>query len=324
MDKLLTIASPVKDELEQFKSQYKKVLSGHSSDFQYMIDYVAESGGKRIRPILLLLSARMCGEINPKTIDYAVILELLHTSTLIHDDVVDNTLERRGKQSVNAKYDNRAAVLLGDYVLTQAILQGLYTQDLGILNILSRLALSLVEGELSQLVAAKNQTLSEDRYFEIIYKKTAFLLSSCTELGAISVGAEDKAVDILRQTGENLGLMFQIKDDTFDYFDQGDIGKPTGNDIREGKITLPLIHALKTAPDEARKPYEAIINTQDFTQDNIIRLAEFAKEYGGIEYAYSKMYELKEKTLLLLDYFPDNEPKATLIELIDYLIDRDR
>jgi Geranylgeranyl pyrophosphate synthase len=324
MDKLNIITDPVKNELDVFQTQFKKALSGHSPDYQYMIDYIAGTNGKHIRPILLLLSAKLCGEINQRTIDYTVILELLHTSTLIHDDVVDNTLERRGQQSVNAKYDNKTAVLLGDYVLSQAILHGVSTRNMTVLDLLSQLAQNLVEGELSQLVTAKSPAIDEGRYFEIIYKKTALLLSSCTEMGAISVDADAEVVDLLRHIGVNIGLMFQMKDDTFDYFDQGDIGKPTGNDIREGKITLPLIHALKVAPEAVRKPYEEMIDNWDFTQDNILKLTSFAKEYGGIEYTYSKMNELRDKTLVLLAYFPESEVKTAFIELIDYIIERNK
>ncbi|GHV71870.1 octaprenyl-diphosphate synthase [Bacteroidia bacterium] len=300
------------------------MLQGHNDDFQSMINFVSSRNGKRIRPLILLLSAKLCGETNQKTIDYAIILELLHTATLIHDDVVDNTMERRSQPSANAKYDNRLAVLLGDYILSLAITQAVLAQNFAILNIISRLAQNLAEGELTQLISSKELLFDEKRYFEVIWKKTAVLLSSCSEMGALSVDASPENREKLRLIGENLGICFQIKDDIFDYFEQGEIGKPTGNDIREGKITLPLIHALKTAPKEISDAMFAIIQKKNYSPENIKQLTDFAKAYHGIEYAQSKMLEIKEKTITLLNDFPDSETKTALIHLIDYIIEREK
>ena len=310
--------------METFNRLFTETLEGHNNDFQSMIDFISGKNGKRIRPLILLLSAKLCGEPNDKSVDYAVMLELLHTATLIHDDVVDNTMERRGQLSVNAKYDNRVAVLLGDYILAMAITKAVLSQNFAILDIISRLAQNLAEGELAQLIASKELRFNEKYYYDVIWKKTAFLLSSCSEMGAISVNVCPEKQEKLRLIGENLGMCFQIKDDIFDYFEQGNIGKPTGNDIREGKITLPLIYALNTAPRLDVDRILTIIRNRGYTSETIKQLTDFAKENKGIEYAYAKMLEIKENTLELLQNFQDSDAKTSLIQLCDYIIEREK
>jgi len=324
MNKLQRIAQPVEKEMEAVNRLFTETLRSYNNDFQSMIDFISGKNGKRIRPLILLLSAKLCGEPNEKSVDYAIILELLHTATLIHDDVVDNTMERRGQLSVNAKYDNRVAVLLGDYILAIAITKAILSQNFTILDIISRLAQNLAEGELAQLLASKELLINEKRYFEVIWKKTAFLLSSCSEMGAISVNASPEKQKKLRMIGENFGMCFQIKDDIFDYFDQGNLGKPTGNDIREGKITLPLIYALNTAPKSDSARMLALLQSRNYSPETIRQLTDFAKENKGIEYAYSKMREIKENTLLLLNDFPASTAKTGLIRLNDYIIEREK
>jgi len=324
MNNLNTIAQPVKKEMEVFNRLFMETLHGHNNDFQSIIDFISGKNGKRIRPLILLLSAKLCGEPNEKSIEYAIVLELLHTATLIHDDVVDNTMERRGQLSVNAKYDNRVAVLLGDYILSVSITKAILTQNFTILNIISRLAQNLAEGELTQLIASKELIFNEKRYLEVIWKKTAFLLSSCAEMGAISVKATPEKQKKLRLIGENLGMCFQIRDDIFDYFDQGNLGKPTGNDIREGKITLPLIYALNTASKSDSDQILSLLQNRNYSQETIRQLTDFAKENNGIEYAQSKMREIQEKIIGLLADFPDSEAKTSLIQLCDYIIEREK
>ncbi|MDR2804330.1 MAG: polyprenyl synthetase family protein [Dysgonamonadaceae bacterium] len=319
---LQQITQLVQKELEAFDALYRKALHTPVNDFRSMLDFISLKKGKQIRPLILILSAKLCGEVTPETLQYAVILELLHTATLIHDDVVDDTRERRGQPSVMAQFDNRRAVLLGDYILSQAIVQGVGTENMRALHILAHLAQNLAVGELAQLAASSEIRIDEQRYFEVIRKKTAMLLASCSEIGALSVGADAEKTEILRTIGNNLGLCFQLKDDIFDYFDPGELGKPTGNDIREGKITLPLIHALQTAPEEQSAPFWAIIQKQDFSTGNIQRLITFAKEQRGIEYAYRKMQEIKTETLECLALFPDSEAKTALTRMIDYIIER--
>ena len=310
--------------MEAFNGLFAESLRGHNNDFQSMIDFISGKNGKRIRPLILLLSAKLCGEPSEKSIDYAVMLELLHTATLIHDDVVDNTMERRGQLSVNAKYDNRVAVLLGDYILAMAITKAILSQNFAVLDIISRLAQNLAEGELAQLIASKELRYNEKHYFNVIWKKTAFLLSSCSEMGAISVNASPEKQEKMRLIGEKLGMCFQIKDDIFDYYDQGDIGKPTGNDIREGKITLPLIYALNTAPKSDSDRILTIIQNRNYTPETIHQLTDFAKENKGIEYAHLKMQEMKEQIIALLNDFPDSSAKTSLILLSDFIIEREK
>ena len=323
-DMLEFIVRPVQKDLKAFDRLYGKALHTSVDDFRFMLDFVTGKNGKRIRPLVLILSAKMCGKITPETLKYAVILELLHTATLIHDDVVDNTHERRGQPSVMAQFDNRRAVLLGDYILSQAIVQGVETQNMRVLNILAYLAQNLAEGELMQLLTPSNIRIDEQRYFEVIRKKTAMLLASCSEMGAISAGADAEKTKMLRTVGNNFGLCFQLKDDVFDYFEQGELGKPTGNDIREGKISLPLIYALRVAPEEQSAQVMAILREQDFSSENVTRLIDFAKEYRGIEYAYGKMQQIKSETLELLAQFPDSEAKTAMIQMIDYIIEREK
>ena len=325
MNKLSHIILPVEKEMTTFMDLYNESLSGHSVDFQHIINYVSETKGKKIRPLLLLLTAKICGSVNQNSLNYALILELLHNATLIHDDVVDDTKERRGIFSMNAKYDNRTAVLVGDYILSIAITKAVTTQNMQILSIIANLASNLVEGELRQLTSSNGAIVDESHYFDIIRKKTAILLSSCTEMGALSAGVDEKMVENFRLFGEYLGICFQIKDDLFDYFEQGEIGKPTGNDIREGKITLPLIHALKN--DANRKEAELmleIIKKADFTEKNILLLTDFAKNNGGTDYAGEKMKEYKQKAIDLIENFPQSEAKESLLMLVDYIIERNK
>ena len=322
MDKIQVITQSLQKELDDFNRLFEQTLHNRVHNFQYMIDFVTQKSGKKIRPIILILSAKLCGTSSQKTLDYAVILELLHSATLIHDDVVDNTMERRGQPSANAQYDNKAAVLLGDFILSQAIVKGVETNNFPGLRILANLSQNLVEGELIQLNSLSDIIIDEKRYFETIWKKTAVLISSCTEMGAMSVDANEETVEKLRLIGENLGICFQIKDDLFDYFEQGEIGKPTGNDIREGKVTLPLIYALNNAPKEESGKIAQIIKNQNLRLANIQKIIAFAKEYKGIEYAIAKMQEIKENTILLLNQFPDSEAKNLMLLLIDYIIER--
>lgn len=325
MEKIQNITQSVQEELTTFNKLYIDALHNSSiHDFQFMLDFVSSIKGKHIRPLILFLSAKLCGKYTIETLQYAVILELLHTATLIHDDVVDNAQERRGQPSVMARFDNRKAVLLGDYVLSQAIKIGLDTGNLPILRILSGLAQNLVEGELVQLVSSSKIMIDEERYFETIWKKTASLFASCSEMGALSVNAGEEQTEILRSIGKNLGVCFQIKDDMFDYFEQGDIGKPTGNDIRDGKITLPLIYALRTSPPERSETMMRLIRERDFSPETIKRLIDFAKEYKGIEYALIKMQKIKDETIRLLNRFPDSEAKTALADMIDYIIEREK
>jgi octaprenyl-diphosphate synthase len=321
---LSSLSSPVRAEFERFERLYREALRTPVQEIEPLYSFLSASEGKHIRPLVLLLSAKLCGGVPEEALRYAVVIELLHTATLIHDDVVDDTRQRRGQPSVMAKFGNRRAVLLGDYVLSQAILLGVDTRNMYIIDLLARLAQQLVEGELSQLAAAAEPCFDEEAYFEVIRKKTAILLSASAELGALSAGANAGATQRLQTVGNHIGLCFQLKDDLFDYYPAATIGKPTGNDIRAGRVTLPLIYALRSAPASVAAPMRNIIEQKAFTPHNCRRLIVFSKRYDGIEYTYRKMRELRVETLRLLSPFPDSEAKESLNEMIDYIIGRNR
>ena len=321
MDDIRKIAEPVATEFKQFNDDFAASLCSETRRLQSAIDTILNSTGKHVRPLLVLLAAKACGQVNENTINSAVLLELLHTATLIHDDVIDETKQRRGVPSLNAIFDNRISVLVGDYVLSTALIRSIQTGDLRIIGIVSNLGRDLSEGEIKQLETAEESILDEACYMQVIKKKTATLLSACTEIGAISSGASAETISICRRFGEYLGYCFQIKDDIFDYFKEANIGKPTGNDIREGKVTLPLLYALRTNEKEAA-PYLRIISSKDFSAENIDALIDFAKVNGGIEYAGKRMKEFHEKAVSVLDELPESAARDGLFLLADYVMNR--
>lgn len=321
MDKKLLIAKPVAGELEKFNTYYKESVFCNNVRIQEIIDYIMKSDGKRIRPILLLLAAKACGEINNTTYNAAVTIELLHTASLIHDDVVDESKIRRGLASLNAIYDNKMAVLAGDYFLSTALIKSVLTGNIEIISNVSDLGRDLAEGELNQLSLVKELILDEDEYFQVIKKKTASLMSVCMRIGAMSVNASPEEIKRFGTLGELLGLCFQLRDDIFDYFTDA-IGKPTGNDIREGKITLPLLYALRNAPEEKKKELLSIIFSYDYTNDNIQKLINYAKDNGGIDYAYKKIEELKTQAEDIIKTVSDAEVRKALEDTVDYIVER--
>lgn len=321
MNKKLLIAKPITTELNTFNSIYKESVFSENSRIQNIIDYIMKSDGKHIRPILLLLAAKACGEINECTYNAAVTIELLHTASLIHDDVVDDSMIRRGLPSVNAVFDNKMAVLAGDYFLSTALLKSILTGNMEIIASISSLGRNLAEGELNQLSIAKEVILDEKEYFEVIKKKTASLLSVCMKIGAISVCANKVDVDKFSKLGEYLGICFQLKDDIFDYF-SSNVGKPTGNDIREGKVTLPLLYALLNTHNDESDSMMSLVRAGNFTDDDIIKLTDFAKNNNGIEYAYYKIDEYKSMALELIGTLPDNDVKIALYDSVDYIVER--
>jgi len=321
MDKKLLIAKPVAEELKKFNTFYKDSVFCNNVRIQEIIDYIMKSDGKRIRPILLLLAAKACGEINNTTYNAAVTIELLHTASLIHDDVVDESKIRRGRASLNAIYDNKMAVLAGDYFLSTALIKSVLTGNLEIISNISDLGRDLAEGELNQLSLVKELIIDEDEYFEVIKKKTASLMSVCMRIGAMSVNASDEEIKKFTRLGELFGLCFQLRDDIFDYFTDA-IGKPTGNDIREGKITLPLLYAIKNAPEDEKKKILSIVFSYDYTDENIQSLISYAKQNGGIDYAYKKIEELKEQAEKIIESVPNPDVREALEATVDYIITR--
>ncbi len=316
------IEEPVAEAFARFNEEFESSLRSETKLLQSAIDQMLKATGKHIRPLLVLLAAKVCGNrVAESTINAAVFLELLHTATLIHDDVIDETKQRRGIPSLNAIFDNRVAVLTGDYVLSTALIRSIQTGDLRIINIVSNLGCDLSEGEIKQMETADDSLLDETRYLQVIYKKTATLLSACTTIGAISVGADDELIEVMRRFGEQIGYAFQIKDDIFDYFKELNIGKPTGNDIREGKITLPLLYALRRGGREADE-FRRIILAKEFTDEHIEQLIAFARAQGGIEYAEQCMMAYRDQAVNILRQLPDSPAKMALKGLADYIVYR--
>ena len=271
---------------------------------------------------MVLLTAKACGGIIPETYHGAATVELLHTATLVHDDVIDRSDIRRGRRSVNAVYDNTRAVLIGDYLLSTALAESVKTKNLEIVRLISELGQNLAEGELNQFSLASEIIIDEKEYFDVIDKKTASLMRASIAIGAITGGAGEEMVSRLAYMGSILGICFQIRDDIFDYY-SADVGKPTGNDIKEGKITLPLIYALRNAPKASSDEMIRLIESRDYSDENIIRLLRFAKEQGGVDYAYNKMNSLLAEGEEIISNFPFNEEIKSLMRLfLSYLRDR--
>ena len=322
MDILSEIKQPIRQELDVLNTALIRALASSNQLLNSVVEYYLSTKGKQMRPILVLLAARLFGKVRQETIDAAVSIELLHNASLIHDDVVDATFQRRGKKSVNAVWDNRIAVLVGDFFVSTALKCSLATNDMEIVSTLSQLGQDLAKGEIEQLDNVRRKILNENAYFEVISKKTASLFVACMKVGAWSSGKSDERIKHILSFGEKLGLCFQIKDDIFDYFDDLSIGKPTGNDIREGKVTLPLIYALNRADEVTRKYYTDILEKTHLTNDEIESLIEFAKANGGIEYAESVMYKLRDEALNMIEIFKESPVYQSLKMILQYTIER--
>ena len=324
MDSISLIKTPIEAELEDFKALFDTPLSDSNALLDSVITHIRKRNGKMMRPILVLLVARLYDAVRPSTLHAAVSLELLHTASLVHDDVVDESTERRGQLSVNAIFNNKVAVLTGDYLLATALVEVGMTRNYGIIDIVSKLGQDLAEGELLQLSNVSNPEYSEDIYFDVIRKKTAVLFAACMKAGALSVGAGDEKAEYARLFGEYIGLCFQIKDDIFDYYESKEIGKPTGNDMLEGKLTLPALYALNSTRDKQAQEIAAKVKSGTATTDEIARLIEFSKANGGIEYATKVMIEFKEKALSLLASMEDTDVKKALVCYLDYVVEREK
>lgn len=278
-----------------------------------------------MRPMLILLIAKNYGGISSVTQHSAVGLELLHTASLVHDDVVDESKERRGQASVNAEYNNKVAVLVGDYVLSTALLNVALTNNTHIVQSLAELGRTLSNGEILQLSNIQNSEFSEEVYYEVIKMKTAALFEACCEIGAMSANATEEDLEKAKTFGRNLGIIFQIRDDIFDYYDSKEIGKPTGNDMAEGKLTLPVLYALNSTEDEEMKAIARKVKSRDVSQEEISRLVAFTKANGGIEYAEQKMLELRSQCLQFIDAESVTEEiRIALTAYIDYVIQRNK
>ena len=278
-----------------------------------------------MRPMLILLIAKNYGGISSVTQHSAVGLELLHTASLVHDDVVDESKERRGQASVNAEYNNKVAVLVGDYVLSTALLNVALTNNTHIVQSLAELGRTLSNGEILQLSNIQNSEFSEEVYYEVIKMKTAALFEACCEIGAMSANATEEDLEKAKTFGRNLGIIFQIRDDIFDYYDSKEIGKPTGNDMAEGKLTLPVLYALNSTHDSEMEEIARKVKSRDVSQEEISRLVAFTKANGGIEYAEQKMLELRSQCLQFIDAESVTEEiRIALTAYIDYVIQRNK
>lgn len=318
------ITTPISTEMEAFKQLFGASLSTSDALLQSVLEHIRAKSGKMMRPMLVLLSAKLYGTVGPATLHAAVALELLHTASLVHDDVVDESRERRGQPSVNAVYNNKVAVLSGDYLLATALVQVSQTRHHDIVDVVSLLGQNLAEGELLQLSNISNPAFSEEVYFDVIRKKTAALFAACTKAGALSVDADEQEVERMRLLGEYIGICFQIKDDIFDYYDNTAVGKPTGNDMLEGKLTLPAIYALNHVADVEAHALATRVKEGHATHDEIARLIDFSKLNGGIAYAEQVMADVREKAAALLAPLSDTEVKAALLAYLDYVVEREK
>ena len=324
MDTLSLIKQPIETELVDFIDLFNHALNHEDGLLQVVLNHIKQRAGKRMRPILILLMAKNFGKVSSVTQHAAVGLELLHTASLVHDDVVDEAAERRGQASVNADYDNKVAVLVGDYVLSTALLHVSYTHSEMIVRRLAELGRTLSDGEILQLANIQNKEVTEEVYYKIIERKTAALFETCAAIGAESAGATEEQVEAARLFGKNLGIVFQIRDDIFDYYDsEVEIGKPTGNDFAEGKLTLPIIYALNATQDEDMMRLVHKVKAHSVTHEEVETLVRFAKENGGIEYAERRMWDFHAEAQRFIDqYVMDDDIRTSLQTYLDYVIKR--
>lgn len=323
MDYLSIIQKPIEKELADFVNLFNQSLSHNHGLLSQALEHIRGRGGKRMRPILIFLIAKAFDKVTYVAQHAAIGLELLHTASLVHDDVVDESGERRGQASVNASFNNKVAVLVGDYILSTALLNISFTKSDDMVKELAELGRTLSNGEILQLTNISNKEISEALYYQVIEQKTAALFESCAVIGAKAGGATPEVVEEARRFGRNIGVIFQIRDDIFDYYDSKEIGKPTGNDMAEGKLTLPVIHALTATQNAGMMALAQRVKSGEVTADEIARLVAFTKDNGGIEYAEQRMNELHQETLDFIEQrIADDDIKAALKAYIDFVIER--
>lgn len=324
MDVLSTIQAPINDELVELNRILAEKLRTNNQLINKIVDRYLLTKGKQVRPILIMLCARILGNITHDTILSAVAIELMHNASLIHDDVIDTSLYRRGLPTINALEDNRLAVLMGDYFVSCALQCGVETNNIQIIAAMGSLGQELAHGEINQIDNARQHRLSEEAYFEVIRRKTASLFRTCMHVGAISAHADEETRLKLEHFGELLGLCFQIKDDIFDYYEDSTIGKPTGNDLREGKITLPLLYAITHHNDEENAHMRTLLDNDSLDSTTIDTLINYAKSHGGIEYAQERMQQMRNEAVAILNTLPHSQAQEALVTLLDYTISREK
>ncbi len=323
MDYLSIIKQPIEKDLNDFIALFNTALDHSDGMLSSALSHIRQRGGKRMRPMLTLLMASNYGAVSDVTQHSAVGLELLHTASLVHDDVVDESSERRGQASVNASYNNKVAVLVGDYILSTALLHVSYTGNRRIIEYLAELGRTLAAGEILQLSNIQNQEISEEVYYQVIQQKTAALFEACAAIGALSAGADEQQVEEAKQFGRNLGIMFQIRDDIFDYFDSKEIGKPTGNDMTEGKLTLPVIYALNNTDYESVHTLAKKVKAGTINAEEIAVLVEFTKKQGGIDYAEQRMQDFSARCKqYIAASVKEKAIRDSLTAYVDYVVRR--
>lgn len=316
MSILAEIKKPVEKEMGEFESYFNRKMQSNIPLLKIILNYILRRKGKQMRPLLVLLTAGLNGKITESAYVAATLIELLHTASLVHDDVVDEAEERRGALSINALWNSKIAVLVGDYLLSKGLLVSVETSRYDMLEIVSEAVRSMSEGELLQIQKARKLNITEDDYFKIIISKTAALLSACTATGARSVTEDLDTIQLMKDFGENIGIAFQIRDDILDYVANSLTGKIVGNDIKERKITLPLIHALELSTSGRRKEIMSIVKRKKKTKDEIDEVIRFVISSGGLEYTEVRMNGYRDKALAILDSYPDSEYKTSLKKFV--------
>lgn len=324
MRTLNQIQETIAPQLKALNDRIAHILHSPNELMNRVISNYLKTKGKQIRPIIVLLSARMCGTIDERVLAAGASVELLHNASLIHDDVVDETKLRRGVPTINGLWDNHLAVLIGDFFVSSSLQEAIATDDIRIIGSIAALGKMLSIGEVDQINNAREHTLDEQSYFDVIYRKTASLFVACAEMGAYAADATDEMIEPLRRYARLLGLAFQIRDDIFDYYPDmaGEVGKPAGNDLREGKVTLPLLHVLLDDKLPRHAEMTELVKRQELTDDDINQLVEYARDNGGIDYAYDMMRRLRDEANEAIDKFPQGQTRQLFADLFDYVIAR--
>lgn len=322
-DRLKNIQALVGNEMKDFEPKFRESMQSHVVLLDKIMHYIVKRKGKQMRPMFVFLTSKMCGGVTEATYRGAALIELLHTATLVHDDVVDDANYRRGFFSVNALWKNKIAVLVGDYLLSRGLLLSINNGDFELLKIVSHAVKEMSEGELLQIEKARKLDITEEVYFEIIRQKTASLIASCCGVGAASAGVEANMVEKARLVGEKIGLAFQMKDDLFDY-GTNEIGKPVGIDIKEKKMTLPLIYTINNSSEKTKKHIINLVKNKSHKPEKVVEVIELVKNTDGIAYTTKKMNQLLEEAVKMIDEFPESEYREGLKDLMFYTIEREK
>lgn len=323
MHSLEEIKAPILKEMQDFEVKFQASMKSSVPLLDRVTHYIVKRKGKQMRPMFVFLSAGMCGGINEAAYRGASLIELLHTASLVHDDVVDDSNERRGFFSINALWKNKIAVLVGDYLLSRGLLLSVDNQDFNLLKIVSTAVRDMSEGELLQIEKARKLDITEAIYYDIIRKKTASLVASCCAVGAAAANASDETVRLMHRIGEKIGIAFQIKDDLFDLGKSDKIGKPTGIDIKESKMTLPLIYALQKAGYQEKRHVINIVKNHNTNEKKVAEVIAFVQQSGGVEYARAQMKIYREEAFELIKDFPESKYKSSFLALVEYTIERE-